>query len=477
MRPSVLGAVAGVMVVVLVLVALAWPLNQGACVVAKAEPVSFEGLRGHVRFLFVEVVPPLMESLLESVNATGLAEVVKLGSAPSQPVDKALIFVHASDVVRGKHLSYLDALLKLLSSCNKCAVALLNVDPKLDRGDAMFAEEVIMKVYGGLGINPVLPLEPGAVTDKLSGFLLHEVLSSADMLVFTFNPPGTIIVERLGPVDFARVLGAILEWTELVNPTTLPKNARIEHSSLIRAPKGMVLVGLLGWISNYTYGKACGEITGRQMVYVRYYYGNNTSAAGKLYHVWYVYVQHSGVGYETQCNWWIFRYTVYHYPKRFLTTTDWRTTTWPGQVVDDWQPKNVGSAVVVHYHVTSGISVGLGKYFSAEVQYSTGFTETTPGVPYYTWLDRSEPADGIVRTEHVVNQGTFKDSQMTGLIFTVEPSSFGFLDPDRPGGTMPMIITQSFYMELNTGDYVNVTYGLALWSTQFSYWYSGGQTG
>ncbi|MEM0325571.1 MAG: hypothetical protein QW733_00870 [Desulfurococcaceae archaeon] len=47
----------------------------------------------------------------------------------------------------------------------------------------------------------------------------------------------------------------------------------------------------------------------------------------------------------------------------------------------------------------------------------------------------------------------------------VEPNSFGFLDSEKPGGGMSMIVLQSFYTELNTGGSVNITFQVLLRNT------------
>ncbi|MEM4976769.1 MAG: hypothetical protein QXT64_05550, partial [Desulfurococcaceae archaeon] len=276
---------------------------------------------------------------------------------------------------------------------------------------------------------------------------------SADMIVFTADPPGLIIVETLSVKDFHIVLGAVLEWSELLPQSEIPPEARIPHQSIISGPTNMVLLGYIGWITNPTYGRGCGEETGRQYVYVRYYYGDTTTATGDVYHVWYVYTMHAGVGFKTKCNW----QTYDHYPRLFETTIHWRSNTWPGQILDDWQPKGTGSTRSVQY-TTSGINNA-----KVSVSYSIGFTE--PEAPYFTIADYTDPGEGRVRVRHWIERGNFSESSLSNLVFTVEPSSFGFLDSEKPGGDMPMIVLQSFYMELNTGDSVNITFQVRLRNT------------
>ncbi|MEM4869628.1 MAG: hypothetical protein QW081_04480 [Desulfurococcaceae archaeon] len=110
-------------------------------------------------------------------------------------------------------------------------------------------------------------------------------------------------METLSVKDFHIVLGAVLEWSELLPQSEIPPEARIQHQSIISGPTNMVLLGYIGWITNPTYGRGCSEETGRKYIYVRHYYGDTTIATGDVYHVWYVYTMHAGVGFKTKCNW------------------------------------------------------------------------------------------------------------------------------------------------------------------------------
>ncbi|MEM4959560.1 MAG: hypothetical protein QXX12_06805, partial [Nanopusillaceae archaeon] len=123
----------------------------------------------------------------------------------------------------------------------------------------------------------------------------------------------------------------------------------------------------------------------------------------------------------------------------------------------DWQPRGIGSTRSVQYTI-SGINNA-----KVSVSYSIGFTE--PETPYFTIADYTDPDEGRVRVRHWVERGNFSESSLSNLVFTVEPSSFGFLDSEKPGGNMPMIVLQSFYMELNTGDSINITFQVALRNT------------
>ncbi|MEM4865045.1 MAG: hypothetical protein QXY09_00895 [Acidilobaceae archaeon] len=210
----------------------------------------------------------------------------------------------------------------------------LNIDPKIRGSEAIDSYSAIEKALGYSGVEPIVLLSPDhpISDDKLGIGPIHPVLETADMVVFTADPPGLIIVETLSFKDFHTVLGAILEWSGLLSPSEIPPKARISHQSIISGPTNMTLVGYVGWIARPTYGKACFEETGRQYVYTRYYYGNVTALTGTLYHVWYVHTMHAGKGFETKC----LLFTNNHYPKLFETVIHWQSDTWPGQVLDDW---------------------------------------------------------------------------------------------------------------------------------------------
>lgn len=107
-------------------------------------------------------------------------------------------------------------------------------------------------------------------------------------------------------------------------------------------------------------------------VKVDYYY------ASEIYHTFFEYVQHSAKGYRTSC-WFI---TYNHYPKNFTTLTDWKTYVYSGQVLDQWAPKNVGSAVTISYTIASA-GISLGARPSLSVEYSAAESVTIPAIPYF----------------------------------------------------------------------------------------------
>ncbi|MEM4867875.1 MAG: hypothetical protein QXK54_03585 [Ignisphaera sp.] len=412
---------------------------------------NLRDLAKEVSFYHVEYLSP---KFLRLLNNVGLDVAVKQLDRDKAVLERSLVFVHSERVAKNLPW-YTELLTRILSTCRKCAVAYLNMDPKVRGLEAVDSYSAVLKALGSIGVEPIIPLSPDQPVnnDKLGIGLIHPVLESADMIVFTADPPGLIIVESLSVKDFHIVLGAVLEWSKLLSQSEIPPEARIPHQSIISGPTNMLLLGYIGWITNSTYGRGCGEETGRQYVYIRYYYGNVTAATGATYHVWYVYTMHAGVGFKTTCIW----QTYNHYPRLFETTIHWRTDTWPGQVLDDWQPRGIGSTRSVQYTI-SGINNA-----KVSVSYSIGFTE--PETPYFTIADYTDPDEGRVRVRHWVERGNFSESSLSNLVFTVEPSSFGFLDSEKPGGNMPMIVLQSFYMELNTGDSINITFQVALRNT------------
>ncbi len=89
---------------------------------------------------------------------------------------------------------------------------------------------------------------------------------------------------------------------------------------------------------------------------------------------------------------------------------------------------------------------------------------TEPNAPYYEWFDRPCPHCGIAKAEHNVKVPTgYDESKLNYMLFTVEPSSIGFLDPNRDGGYLPMIISHTFTTYLNTGDSATIEFWASLW--------------
>jgi len=56
-------------------------------------------------------------------------------------------------------------------------------------------------------------------------------------------------------------------------------------------------------------------------------------------------------------------------------------------------------------------------------------------------------------------------SNLNGIVFSVDPISIAFLDPDKPGGILPMYVSHEFTTTLNTGDTVTISFGAKLYKT------------
>ncbi|ACL10419.1 hypothetical protein DKAM_0090 [Desulfurococcus amylolyticus 1221n] len=436
------------------------------------------GINSLVKFYVVGSIPSSVQQLFKSLGIQltyiplegGLARATKLE-------DNSVVVINTRDAGL-KPLNYYYVLTRLLDKASNYIIVLVNKDPKardhsvLDAHASVF--KVLSQVYGKT-YEPVMVCDPSDETlwqpregEKPSGCRLHPAVVSADAVAYYTRPPGTVVVENLDENNAASVVVFILKaylpnsvFTKLA--TLLPRDL-VPSTSIKEGPSNMVPLGTVGWITNYTRGRTCGEITGYQSFYIRYFYGNITLATGTLYHVFYAYAVHSGKGYQTTC-WWS---TINHYPRVFETVIYWKTDTYPGQVLDDWGPKNAGSQRVITYTVSAGMAIG--KDFSATIEYSTGFTE--PNAPYYTWMDLTDPPLGKVKVRHIVERGGWPEDRLNDVLFTVEPSSYGYLDPNKPGGYLPMVVYHSMYMELNTGDSTNVTIAALLRTNSYDWWFT-----
>jgi hypothetical protein len=105
------------------------------------------------------------------------------------------------------------------------------------------------------------------------------------------------------------------------------------------------------------------------------------------------------------------------------------------------------------------------------VQYSTSTSQTTPSTPYFEWWDQSIPWNGTVITIHYVKvPSNIPTSMLNGVTFTVEPTSVAFLDPDKPGGVLPMIVYHVFTTVNNHGDTASISFGASLWPSSVYRW-------
>jgi len=195
-----------------------------------------------------------------------------------------------------------------------------------------------------------------------------------------------------------------------------------------------------------------------------------TTLTGKTYHAWFAHIEHSAKGYATTCCWpfWPFCGTQYHYPSKFVSETNWKTSTFPGQVLDDWNPKNVGTAQTITFTVTWNVGLSLGRQSSLTVSYSTTTSVAMPNTPSYNWFDESTPSSGVARARHeLVTPQNYDISRLNNVLFTVEPTSVAFLDPDKPGGVMPMILSHYFYTQFNTGESGSISFNVYLYDSSY----------
>lgn len=390
---------------------------------------------------------------VSSLISTGAnVSIFSVDSIPNINNGSVIIFT-VSELSGSEGVKPADLLENLKKASNKTeSLALTWLNPNKDEKVSREAFDTVAKFFGTKNLRPILPLEPTVPinNDKKSAPTIHHSLYKAMMIAFTIKPLGTIIIED--SKDFIRNLAIILKWFNEAGKIK-KENISLANSSIgsITRISGFKLVGYIGWITSAITGQVCGETTGSMKVKVEYYYGES----GK-YRFWLAYVMHGSVGYQTQCIG-IFN----HYPKNFISVVNWRTSTWPGQVLWDWGPKNMGTRQTISYYLSSGVSVGT-ELATASIEYSV--TITGPNAPYYEWYDRSDPSDGIAKTEHNLKlPATYDESKLNNIWFQVEPSSIGVLDPDKPGGILPMIVDHYFTTTLNTGDNTSISFRVYLY--------------
>ncbi|MEM1740837.1 MAG: hypothetical protein QXV11_05150 [Desulfurococcaceae archaeon] len=149
--------------------------------------VNLSDLGNKVSFYCVEYLPPKFLRFLKSV---GLDVAVKQLDREEAALERSLVFVHSENVVKNLP-RYTELLIKLLSTCRKCAVAYLNMDPKIGGLEAIDSYSAVLKALGYIGVEPIIPLSPDQPVnnDKLGIGLIHPMLESADMIVVTDDPP------------------------------------------------------------------------------------------------------------------------------------------------------------------------------------------------------------------------------------------------------------------------------------------------
>ena len=394
---------------------------------------------------------------IEAIGQIGLKPLVIKSLLNLPIVEKpTLLITHVDDLIELKPTDMLDRLVASLRGESRVAIMILNPEHRTEKiGDVL---EILLKYYGSRGEYLILPLYPEYTSiDKKQVPPIDQRVFKADALVFSINPNGIIVIDKL--YDSSYVLLTVMKWSKLINPESLNDKAKeVIGVSRITERKGLDFIGYIGYLTSNWTGQRCGEVTGTMGVKLDLFYTNVTATTGTVYHAFFVHVEHVAKGYKTYCQ----GASIDHYPKKFNTTIDWRTTIWPGQVVDTYEPKNTGTAQTISYTMGS-FSAG-----SISVTYSSSTTTTQPNAPYYQWVDSSEPWNGVVTTIHYVEKPKdLPDSALIDTTFTVEPSSVGFLDPNKAGGYPPMVIHGYFTAVNNLGDSTSIQIGVYLYPSSY----------
>ena len=375
---------------------------------------------------------------LEAIKKVTYVQIFDIASIPVIK-DRSFLILDVNEIVS----EYMQILLQLQSRLTASNIAIIWINLNKDVEKAQFALGAFLKLFGSKNIMPILPLDPNSIgTDKKQAPKIHPVIYSTQIFGISFNPNGVIIIEELKYI--IEELSTIQRWIEQDSKSFVP--------AIIKDIQNYKYIGYIGWKTAYFKGQGCGETTGYMEVKVDYYY--TVWGTFTKYHTWLAHPKHSAKGYKTSCG-----FTIYnHYPKTFISETDWKTSIWAGQVVGDWSPKNLGVAATISYTLPS---VAATWYITpyVTIEYSIGITE--PNAPYYEWFDRSDPAYGITKAEHNVKVPSgYDESKLNDVLFTVEPSSIGFLDPKKNGGILPMIVSHTFTTYLNTGDSATIQFSV-----------------
>ena len=377
-----------------------------------------------------------------------------LSSIP-QIYENSIVIVTVEELAGLKGITQVDVLLNFSRAiANTNSFILVWLNPSEDIRVSKRGLETVLKLYGIKKLRPLLPLNPDSITNtKYAAPQIHPALFKAAMIAFSINPTGVIVIE-----DSKKPIKDIAFIIELFYKAGKTKSQIIsllnKDLSSITEINGFNFIGYIGWKTSSMYGRVCNEETGYMSVKVDYYYASDETHGYKF---WLAHVMHGAKGYETYC---LLPPSIHHYPEKFISVTDWRTEVWPAQILDDWGPKNIGSAATISYTVSSGISVGL-SVASASIEYSVTITE--PNAPYFEWRDLSDPPSGISKVEHIVKvpQG-YDIGKLDNVWFQVEPSSIGLLDPNKYGGVPPMVVLHYFETSLNTGDKTSISFGAYL---------------
>lgn len=462
---------AALLVAIALLTVWAYPaLKQQGCVEAAS------GVYGNISTLISRLGIQVFVSKdashhlnTSSLEALGLKVSAYDISLPPRIDHAGVIVLNVTDLAY-EPARKLELLIEAIPNTSRVVVFVLN--PYGDEALAKTAYGVILKYYGYRGLMPLMVLEPPVSSDKHRALAVKPEIFKARALGFGFNPSGFMVIEDLRYFDETLLLA--LKWAGFIGGSDIKDSglSKVLGSTSIVSIEGFKYIGYIGWITTNFTGSVCGEVTGYMAVKVDYY-ANTTTIAGKTYHGFLAHIEHSAKGYKTTCCQFIFCSTINHYPKIFISKTDWHTDIFPGQVLDDRQPKNTGSASTITYTVSWNPGFQFATGDRAVVSYSTSTSTaiTQPNYPYYAWYGISDPPYGVVAVKHELQLPKDYDvSQLNYVLFTVEPSSIGFLDPDKPGGILPMVVSHYFETELNTGDKASISFTTSLWPGNVVTW-------
>lgn len=371
----------------------------------------------------------------------------------------SILLLNITDVVNPRVKAW-KVLTKLVDLTNKASkrVLIVILNPKRNRHACSQAIGLMYKYYHHYGVNPFIIVDNVKGSKERRVYRISNVVLNSAGIAFSVKPNMLIIINTIH--DIAQTLSLLAKWAGYYGKTGgVGSSLGAEDADGIVGIEKFAYIGSVGYITAVFNGTLCHEVTGYMAVKVDYYYANVT-VDGRVYHAWLAHVVHSAKGYETSCCYPFppFCKTYHHYPSLFISKTDWNTLEYPGQILDSYQPVNFGTASTITYTIAWQFGANYGEEAEASIRYSVSVSVSSPGTPYYEWYDISDPPYGIAAVKHYVDLPPgFDVSKLDNVLFTVEPSSIGYLDPTKPGGNLPMIVTHSFYTRLNTGDEANVT--------------------
>jgi len=286
---------------------------------------------------------------------------------------------------------------------------------------------------------------------------LDSRLFNSDVIAISFKPFGWSIADKISSPanDVAWAINNFLDSKyQLISQKTSVQDGITVN--------GFNFIGYVGWKTANAVDNN-GKVVGIESIKVDYYYTSATTANGKyeffLAHIW-----HSAYGNLCWTAW--YGVTYCYAPKSWVSVTNWETSTWPGQVLDDWGPKNTGSNTIITYSISASATVG-----SSGPSVSAGATVsyTIPGGLVINWQDYTQPQNGYVQTNHQIPNS---QGGQPGPVYTLEPASIGFLDPTKPGGIEPMSVFHDFKVIFDDGDgdlwNADINFYVTLYSTYVS---------